>query len=234
MQEEFKKGYRKGYEDGLREALNEAVSLINRGYKPQELRLLLKSKMAAMEDQLEARLERRLSEVREEASAPAARKEPEPAGEFTFGSSYIVKETRFEKSLNLFLDLATEYKGLCITRVNPLTISEMAKDRDVAMYWLTTAEKVRETKYGFISPTDLADLASTILAFCSKNKHGIALLQGVEYLISQNNFNSILKMVQRINDQVVLTRAILLLSVNPQSMDPRDYSNLLKEMTQEI
>jgi len=228
MPEEFKKGYKKGYEDGLKDGLSEAVSLVIRGYKPQELRLMLKSRMAAIGENVENRLGR--LEDLEVRSEP----EVETQEEFKLGSSYVVKESRFEKSLHLFLELVGEGKALCVTRVNPLNIKALHDLPNIKLYWLTAAEKRKEKGYGFISPTDLVTLASTILGFLSKHKKSVVLLQGAEYLISQNSFNVILKMIQKVNDSVVLTNSILLLSLNPSGIEERDYSNLLKEMTQEI
>jgi hypothetical protein len=239
MSEEFKKGYKKGYEDGLREVINEAISLINRGHQPQELRLMLKSKLAVLDERMEPLMMRRVAElnkIQETSELEPGEDSEEMQMEFSLGSSYIIKESKFEKSVQVFSDLVKDRKGLCITRVNPLSIEEFQKRKNIQLYWLTAAEKPEKSKHGFISPTDLVSVASTISDFLKskKSKHGIVLLQGAEYLISQNRFNSVLKMIQRINDYVVMTKSILLLSLNPSSMDQKDYNNLLKEMTDEV
>ena len=228
MLEEFKKGYRKGYEDGLKDGLEEALSQVARGYKPQELRLVLRSRMTTIDEKVRSRLER-LEEMK-------IQPEPEEEGptEIREGSSCIVKESRFERSLDVFLNLVEGRKGICITRINPKSIKAILDRPDMQVFWLTSAEKRGEKEYGFISPTDLVTLASTILSFISENENSVVLLQGVEYLISQNNFNVILKMIQKVNDSVVLRQSIFLVSLNPSGMDKREYSNLLKEMTQEI
>lgn len=244
MQEEYKKGYRKGYEDGLRDVINEAVSLINRGHQPQELRLMLKSKLAVIDQTIGSRM---LSKFGEDI-APETKMEPEKSPktgfsekdlselEFRLGCSYIVRESKSEKSLDIFAGLAKQKQGLGLMRVNPSTLEGMFDRKNVHLYWLTAAEKPRNAKYGFVSPTDLVSVASTISGYLKskKNKESIILLQGVEYLISQNNFNSVLKMIQRINDYVVMTKSLFLLSINPEGIDSKDYNNLLKEMTDEI
>jgi hypothetical protein len=228
MAEEFKKGFRKGYEEGTKDALNEAIALALRGHKPQELRILLKSKMTAMDHKIEASLER--------LEASSARKEPETAAKAEVGESgsYLVKESKFEKSLDMLLGLAKDRKCLCITRINPESKKELLENPNIELFWLTAAEKRQQREYGFISPTDLVALASTMLRFLGENDKGVVLIQGVEYLITQNNFNVILKMIQKVNDSIVLKNSILLLSLNPSGIDKKEYSNLSKEMTHEV
>jgi hypothetical protein len=230
MADEFKKGYKKGYEEGLREGIDEVIALITRGYKPQEIKMMLKSKIVSLDEKIQAKVGT-IEPENEPTEHEILRHE-----EFTLGSTYLIRESRFEKSIDVFLTLSKDRKGLCITRINPMTQDRLINSSNIELYWLTAADRSPKSKYGFISPTDLVTLASTISSFVKhkKNKNGIVLLQGVEYLISQTSFNSVLKMVQRVNDYIVLTKSILLLSANPAGIDKMDYSNLLKEMTHEI
>ena len=60
------------------------------------------------------------------------------------------------------------------------------------------------------------------------------LLEGVEYLITQNSFDATLRFMQKVNEYVTLSKGILLLPVNPSAMESKDYHLLAREMTGEF
>ena len=231
--EEFRKGYRKGYADGFRDAVNDAIEQAVKGLKPQEMKLMLRSSLTTVDRRADARLggvkDAPVLEVKAKTEVEIQREE------LSLGCSYIVKESKVEKGLSIFSWIAEERKGLCIVRTNPQALKPVLGKENISLYWLTASEKDANRKeFGFISPTDLPTLASVVIEFLRKDNGSAVLLQGIEYLISQNSFSAVLKMVQKINDAVVMNNSVLLLSLNPAGMDEKEYNNLAKEMTREI
>jgi archaellum biogenesis ATPase FlaH len=56
------------------------------------------------------------------------------------------------------------------------------------------------------------------------------LLDGIEYLITNNNFLTVLRLVQSLRDQIAVNKATLLLSVNPSTLDSHQLNLLEREV----
>ena len=83
-----------------------------------------------------------------------------------------------------------------------------------------------------MSPNNLAHLASAIRDFLSKGENGAVIIEGIEYLTTQNDFKSVLKFIQLINEQVVLDKGFMIVPVVEGTMDPKDFSLVEREMSQ--
>ena len=66
--------------------------------------------------------------------------------------------------------------------------------------------------------------------FIEERKEAIILLDGLEYLILQNGFETSLRFIQALNDLVILNKATLIVPVNPASLSVKELSLLEKEM----
>ena len=58
----------------------------------------------------------------------------------------------------------------------------------------------------------------------------VGLLSGIEYLISQNGFPKVLKLLQHINDKVAVSDSTLIASMSPLTLPEPDLKMLEKEM----
>ena len=56
------------------------------------------------------------------------------------------------------------------------------------------------------------------------------LLDGLEYLITNNNFLTVLRLVQSLRDQVAINHSILLVAMNPSTLDAHELNLLEKEV----
>jgi len=83
-------------------------------------------------------------------------------------------------------------------------------------------------------PTDLVEIASAISEFAAEGGDAAVLLEGLEYMISQNGFASVLRFLQKVNENIVLNKSYLLISANPAAMKEQEYRVLAKEMAGEI
>src|SRR2546428_10704861 len=82
-------------------------------------------------------------------------------------------------------------------------------------------------------PTALVDIASAISEFASDGGNAAVLLEGLEYLISQNGFPSVMRFLQKVNEKIVINDSYLLISPNPAGMKEQEYTVLAKEVAGE-
>ena len=154
---------------------------------------------------------------------------PAVAVELRPSSTYLVKEEHPEEAYRLFVAaLAAGKKGLCITRVYPQKVREKYGLLDLPVLWLSNVGKEDAVR-----PKDLEKLSLSIEQFLAREK-GIVLLDGLEYLITNNNFITVLRLVQSIRDQVAINAAILLFSVNPSTLDGHQLTLLEREVDRVI
>ncbi len=148
-----------------------------------------------------------------------------PSVTFKESSTYLVKEAHPEEAYSLFKTaLESGKKGFCVTRVFPQKIKEKYKLEDVPIIWLSNIGKEESVR-----PKDLEKLSLLLEQFLNKEA-GLVLLDGIEYLITNNNFLTVLRLVQSLRDQVALNKATLLLSVNPSTLDSHQLNLLEREV----
>lgn len=146
--------------------------------------------------------------------------------ELEAGRSYLLREGKSHKSYEIFYDYVThDSQGLCISREYPETIRKQYGLEKTPIVWLTRTEGENTIK-----PNELEKLGYLIGDFLDRSEKPIILLDGLEYLISYNGFNKVLKFIHATKDNVSMKRAILIVSANPQSYDPKEFAVLEKEL----
>jgi Protein of unknown function (DUF835) len=242
QEEDSARGFIKGYQEGLQDAWDEIVKLCTKGYTSRELQIMAKTKRSMLYQQVQVKvdeLERALGKKLSGPEAQTAQVAPVPSPvQLISGWSYVVKEERPERSFALFTSLLEKgSRGLCISRTHPDILKQKYKF-EAETLWLTKTEtaessgSVKGTEY--VSPNNLAHLASSIREFLGKGENGAVIIEGLEYLNTQNDFKSVLKFIQLINEQVVLDKGFLLIPVDEGTMEQKDFSLIEREMSQVI
>ena len=70
----------------------------------------------------------------------------------------------------------------------------------------------------------------TITKFVHDNQNGVVLLDGIEYLVSNNDFNKVLRMVDQVNDHILQSTSRLILPVDPRAFDQKELALLERSM----
>ena len=169
--------------------------------------------------------------LRESASEPVPEVKPVAAAavpkELVSGRSYLIEEDRPEAAYRLFLKAAESGKGgLLITRTNPKRVREMVALDSVRVLWLTDREGSKEET---IAPA-LERIVYEIEGFMTKRPQGSIMLDGLEYLVSNNSFDAVLKFVRRLVDTVSEGRHRLLVSLGPATVKEQELRMLEREM----
>jgi archaellum biogenesis ATPase FlaH len=115
--------------------------------------------------------------------------------------------------------------GIIISRVFPDRLRQRYGFDRSEFLWLSY-EKTEKS----IDPSDLEKLEYLIHEFVSSHENAVVLLDGVEYLILQNSFESTLKFLQSLNDQIILNGATLIMPLDPKSLDRKELSLLEREL----
>lgn len=144
------------------------------------------------------------------------------------GIGYIIKEEKPDQSFSIFKKLLQEgVHGLCITRMHPRRINEEYMLDNIPIYWLSTNA---HNQKNVVAPTFLPQLNTIITDFINNFNDVVILLEGVEYLIEQNDFNTVLNLIHSLNDHIMSSNARLILPVDPLILKEREIHMLSRDL----
>lgn len=227
--DERRKAFLKGYEEGLRAAWREIGSLTTRGYSSTELSVMAKSKMAVLYRDVEAMAARLAEEGGEMTEGPSIR------GTIRGRGAYLVREPKADRIIDLFEGmLKAGARGLCITRMHPDDYRKRYALDKAGFVWLSKSAGKKTKGMAVVEPTALVDIATAIAEFAAEGGNAAVLLEGLEYLIAQDGFDSVMRFLQKVNEKIVLNDSYLLISANPAAMKEQEYRLLAREMVGEI
>jgi PAS domain S-box-containing protein len=147
-----------------------------------------------------------------------------------FGCSYLLKESRPHKSYEIFKDLVShEVFGLVVTRTYPKRVQQMRHLDKTPMVWLSRNES-EETA---ISGSNLSALYHTISEFVGKGNKSVIILDGLEHLVTVNNFDRTIQFMNDLFEIIMTNQAILLIPVDPQALEKKEIA-ILERSTEEI
>lgn len=255
--------YAYGYRDALVDVWEDVFKMATKGYSSQEMQIVVKSKSYSSRKKIDLEIAelqaagapKEIIDAESEPAPLAGLEEPLPeiVIDLNPGFSYLVKEARPSKCFEIFRrELSVEHHGLCIARTSPSQIREKYGIGKSQIIWLTRSEKIDEHmspaslglgldisgqdefEEEYVDPHHLSKLYTIIVNFLDGNDDGVVLLEGIEYLLAHNPFNSVLNFVQKMNEHIVTSQAKLILSVDPSTMKPIEYSQIEREMSKTI
>jgi len=142
------------------------------------------------------------------------------------GFGYVVKERKPVRSFEMFVDQVTHnIQGLCVTRQHPEVIRTKWGLEKTPIIWLSN--KVGKV---YVNPTNISILSDTIVRFVEKSDDSIVLIDGVEFLIVNNDFEKVLRMIHHITEAVMESKSRLLISVDPRALELREMALLERNM----
>lgn len=141
------------------------------------------------------------------------------------GHVYLLLEPQPRKSLQLVKEYGRlGYDGLILTRSAPDQVrrKKLKKQRILQLSM--------GSKENTISPDNVVNILLRMKEFMASKKDNILLLDGLDYIIIQNTFEDALSLIQKLAESVTLYRGILLVSLNPKSLDEKQLVLLEGEM----
>lgn len=144
------------------------------------------------------------------------------------GTIYAIEEEKPAKSLEIFSELVSHgMDGLCISRYNPATLNERYNVPEETVIWLTQKS---EPGYRTVDPTNFPRLSSMITDFLEKANYPLILLEGLGYLITQSNYETVLRFIQSQRDEIALKSAIMMVHIDPLSLDIKELHRMESEL----
>lgn len=139
--------------------------------------------------------------------------------------TYLIMENNVNLSYSVFVDQVTHGKaGLIITRSSPNKIKERYELIKTPIFWLSNIKNEGNVN-------DLQDLTFILLSFLeTKENNKVVLLDGIEYLVTQNGFLNTLKALHFINDYVMKNEAIMIVQLYPSILEEQQIQLLQTEM----
>ena len=162
---------------------------------------------------------------------------------------YLVYDEKADSALSLFSELVTlplrpdaairvegdsaietlEFlipRGLMVTRTFPDELRQQYGLHATPIVWLT--ESVGDLR---IAPTSLAVLTDALMRFMENNHNSIVLVEGVEYTVTFNDFRKVLRSLDLLNETAWITKARLIIAVNPNAFDEKERALLERDRT---
>ncbi|GEM_PF-439201 len=139
------------------------------------------------------------------------------------GEVYLIETEDVGPVYRFFSFLSRNFPALCFTRDFP---KKLVKKYGILgkIVWLSTSD----TK-GSLEPSNLSALFYEFQRFVGREKEPVALLSGVEYLVTHNGFLPVLKLIHLLTEQTALHDAITILPVHPEAFEPKERANIERE-----
>ena len=149
------------------------------------------------------------------------------SNELTPGRSYLIEEERPAEAFRLLAQfLGGGGSGLVIPRTNPKRVRQGRDLPAERVLWLTDHEGSEEET---IAPS-LERIVYEIEDFMTKQPRGAVLLDGIEYLVSNNSFDAVLKFVRRLLDAISESRYAFIISLGPATLRDQELKVLERDM----
>jgi hypothetical protein len=128
---------------------------------------------------------------------------------------YLIKEDEENHAYELFIGtLNKEFAGLGIVREDPRKIKEKYNLQKTSFIWLTN-NKVEDIP----CETDIDNLFNLISEFVKKSEKSVILLDRLDYILTENEFESVIKKIHDLKDLAEANECIIILSLNPELVD---------------
>lgn len=154
---------------------------------------------------------------------------PSPSTKIPAGRAYLFIEDSTHAAFAVLRYLLVRgHRGLILSKTHPNKITERY-EVDCPIIWIVD-KPPPGGKAITVDPIRLGRIYSLIADFVKNNPGAAVLLDGIDYLISENDFSSVMKTIQLVDETISITKSILLLPVDQKSMSPQEFSFLEREI----
>lgn len=108
-------------------------------------------------------------------------------------------------------------QGLIVTRQYPHEVRAKYFLQTTPIIWLSSVAGNDN-----MDPAKLSLLTDNLVNFMEKSQNGVVLVDGLEYLVTSNDFSRLLKAVDRWSETAMTSNSVLIVSVDARSFDPKE------------
>jgi hypothetical protein len=229
--EEYARGYSEGFGEGLREALREVLQHASRGHTAQELRILIESRLARIDEEVDLK---RRSLVRPPRRPPwgsllrppqppeawAPGRSALPIAPLLPGGSALLREETPRRALELLERTQGRFPRLVIVTTHPPALSEEASAK--ALVLRAGAQSADAGSTG-LSPSVLS---GRIREATAEPGGALVYLDAVEFLATEYTLDTTLRFVYWVCSQATQTASSFIACVDPKALEPKDLGRL--------
>lgn len=148
---------------------------------------------------------------------------------FKPGNIYFFDKRNGMNHMEVFADqVKHNIQGLCVTRQNPVNLRKKYGIEKTPIVWLNGSDQTPGELV--IKPDNMSGLAATLNKFIAEAKDCLILLDGMEYLMTRNSYESILKFIHFLNDRVMQSQCRVLFCIDSMALDQKQFHVLISEM----
>ncbi len=230
--EEYARTYAAGYEEGVRSGLKEVLQHTSRGHTAQELRILVESRLARLDEEVELKRRSLLAPPRRPAWGSLLRA-PQPARAWTptFGGaapsvlrlgpgrSLLVREERPARAVEVLRANVHDFPRAALVSLRPPELPGVSKERrvDIVPNGSDLAGGAR------LSP---GEIGGHLREPTEAPGGALVYVDALEYLAGEYGLELTLKFANWLVGQVEQTASALIVSFDRRSLDTRELSRL--------
>ena len=229
--EEYARTYAAGYEEGVRSGLREVLQHASRGHTAQELRILVESRLARLDEEVELKRRSLLAPPRRPAWSSLLRA-PQPArpwvptignptasARLAPGRSLLVREEKPARAIELVRANLHEFPRAAIVSVRPPELVGLSKERrvDIVPSGSDLAGGAR------LSP---GEIGGHLREPTESPGGALVYVDALEYLAGEYGLELTLKFANWLVAQCEQTGSALVVAFDPRSIDTRELSRL--------
>ena len=164
--------------------------------------------------------------------APALKRGEAPEGtskpvkvNLASGHCDLIMSKRADEAYRMFQsELRGGSKGLLITRVHPDQLKEAYGPIEAPILWLSSQPGQER-----LDPSALSIIQHTMIEFIQKWPRTIVMLDGLDFLISENQLDKVLRMIYAVHDVVVVSGSKFIVPMDPQTMEMKELAFIERE-----
>lgn len=230
--EEYARTYAAGYEEGVRSGLREVLQHASRGHTAQELRILVESRLARLDEEVELKRRSLLAPPRRPAwnsllRAPQPTRPWVPAfggaapavGHLPPGRSVLVREERPSRAVEILRANVDEYPRAALVSLRPPELPGLSKERR-----LDIVPSGSELSGG--KPLSPGEISGHLREPTESRGGAIVYVDALEYLAGEYGLEMTLRFAHWTISQVEQTSSALVVSFDRRSLDTREMSRL--------
>lgn len=119
----------------------------------------------------------------------------------------------------------TKYKsraqGLVVTRRFPTEVRSAFYLQTTPIIWVSTVAGKDN-----MDPAKLNLLTDSLTNFMERSQNGVVLVDGIEYLVTTNDFQRVLRAIDRWTDATMTSNTRVIISIDPRSFDRKELALL--------
>jgi hypothetical protein len=227
--DEYARGYAEGYGEGLRAALREVLEHASRGHTAHELRILIESRLARIDEEVELKRRSLVRPPRRPAwpallrppappSAWSPIREALPAAPVAPASRTLVREERPKRALGILEASRPRFARLVLVSTQP-----PALEPGPALQWLRPGRPTAAEGEGGLAP---GEISGRLVEATEAGGSALVYLDAIEFLVTSYGFETVYKFLDWFAGWTAETGSALVAVVDPRALDAKELGRL--------